>query len=70
MTAKGATAALDWLKSHATKAGLEGMARYGLSSERAFGVASAAARWVGKDALRELTSPALMKRLAQKRMNL
>ena len=27
----------------------------------------AAARWVGKDALRELTSPAVMRRLAAKR---
>jgi 3-methyladenine DNA glycosylase AlkD len=34
-----AAAAVDWLKSHATKATLEGMARYGLPSERAFGVA-------------------------------
>jgi 3-methyladenine DNA glycosylase AlkD len=34
-----AAGALDWLRSHATKAGLEGMARYGLPSERAFGVA-------------------------------
>lgn len=34
-----AAGAVDWLKSHATKAGLEGMARYGLPSDRAFGVA-------------------------------
>jgi 3-methyladenine DNA glycosylase AlkD len=34
-----AATAVDWLKSHSTKAGLEGMARYGLPSERAFGVA-------------------------------
>jgi hypothetical protein len=29
--------------------------------------ANAAARWVGKDALRELTSPAVVKRLAARR---
>ncbi|MES1244389.1 MAG: DNA alkylation repair protein [Acidobacteriota bacterium] len=34
-----AAGAVDWLKSHATKAALDGMARYGLPSERAFGVA-------------------------------
>jgi len=30
--------ALDWLKTHATQATLEGMARYAIPSERAFGV--------------------------------
>ena len=31
--------ALKWLKSHSTKATLEGMARYALPSDKAFGVA-------------------------------
>jgi 3-methyladenine DNA glycosylase AlkD len=37
--AMDASTALDWLKGHATKAALEGMARYGLPSDRALGVA-------------------------------
>ena len=39
MNEMDAATAVDWLKSHGTKAGLEGMARYGVPSERAFGVA-------------------------------
>ena len=31
--------ALDWLKRHGSKAGRDGMARYGLPSDRAYGVA-------------------------------
>jgi 3-methyladenine DNA glycosylase AlkD len=31
-------AALDWLKSHGTKAGRDGMARFAIPSDRAFGV--------------------------------
>ena len=31
--------ALDWLKRHGSKAGREGMARYGLPADRAYGVA-------------------------------
>src|SRR5689334_11345466 len=31
--------ALDWLKSHATKATLDGMARYAIPSDHAYGVA-------------------------------
>jgi 3-methyladenine DNA glycosylase AlkD len=35
----GVDAAIDWLKSHGTKATLQGMARYAIPSTRAFGVA-------------------------------
>src|SRR5262245_13500864 len=31
--------ALDWLKQHGTKAGRDGMARYAIPSDKAFGVA-------------------------------
>jgi len=31
--------ALKWLKSHSTKATLDGMARYAIPSDKAFGVA-------------------------------
>jgi 3-methyladenine DNA glycosylase AlkD len=48
-----AAAAVDWLKSHATKATLEGMARYGVPSDRALGVAmrdiQALAKLLGKN---------------------
>ena len=33
--------ALDWLQAHATRATLEGMARYGIPSDHALGVTMA-----------------------------
>jgi 3-methyladenine DNA glycosylase AlkD len=55
--AKSATASVDsaveWLKRHGSKSGREGMARYGLPSDRAFGVAmrdiQALAKQLGRD---------------------
>jgi hypothetical protein len=40
--------ALKWLKSHSTKATLDGMARYALPSENAFGVAYRDMKVLGK----------------------
>lgn len=40
--------ALAWLKSHATKASLDGMARYGIPSDRAYGVAMRDIKTLGK----------------------
>ena len=103
---------VSWLERHGTKANREGMARYGIPSDKAFGVSvgilrryakslcdtvcihlfdrtphawrkvkqwsravaqrlsaspNPAARWVGTDAVRELTSPAVRRRLAGRR---
>jgi 3-methyladenine DNA glycosylase AlkD len=41
-------AALDWLKAHATRSTLEGMARYAIPSDRAFGVAMKDMKALGK----------------------
>lgn len=40
--------ALEWLKEHATKATLDGMARYGIPSDHAFGVAMKDIKALGK----------------------
>src|SRR5215217_2721805 len=40
--------ALAWLKSHATKATLEGMARYAIPSDHAYGVAMKDVKALGK----------------------
>ena len=40
--------ALKWLKSHGTKATLDGMARYGIPSDKAFGVAMKDMKALGK----------------------
>ena len=40
--------ALKWLKSHSTKATLDGMARYGIPSDKAFGVAMKDMKVLGK----------------------
>lgn len=40
--------ALEWLKSHATKATLEGMARYAIPSDHAYGVAMKDIKALGK----------------------
>jgi 3-methyladenine DNA glycosylase AlkD len=40
--------ALTWLKSHSTKRTLEGMARYGIPSDNAFGVSVADIRALAK----------------------
>ncbi|MDQ2914492.1 MAG: DNA alkylation repair protein [Chloroflexota bacterium] len=40
--------ALNWLKSHSTKATLDGMARYAISSDKAFGVAMKDMKALGK----------------------
>ncbi len=40
--------ALKWLKSHSTKATLDGMARYGIPSDNAFGVAMKDIKALGK----------------------
>lgn len=49
----GAAAAVDWLKRHGTKASRAGMARYGIPSDRAFGVPVGAlmkyAKGLGRD---------------------
>lgn len=42
-------AALKWLKSHATKATLEGMARYAIPSDNAYGVAMRDIKLLGKE---------------------
>jgi len=51
--AVGLEEALEWLERHATRSTLEGMARYGIPSERAFGVpvgeTKAFAKRIGKD---------------------
>ena len=40
--------ALQWLKSHSTKTTLDGMARYGIPSDKAFGVAMKDMKVLGK----------------------
>ena len=40
--------ALEWLKSHSTKTTLDGMARYGIPSDKAFGVAMKDMKVLGK----------------------
>jgi 3-methyladenine DNA glycosylase AlkD len=51
--ASSVESAVDWLKRHGSKAGREGMARYNIPSDRAFGVAmrdiQALARQLGRD---------------------
>ena len=59
-------AALDWLKRHSSKATRDGMARYGIPSDNAFGVTMANMKVLAK-LLRELTSPALQRRLTARR---
>jgi len=40
--------ALRWLKSHSTKSTLEGMARYAIPSDKAFGVAYKDMKMLGR----------------------
>ena len=61
--------ALAWLERRGTKRNRDGMARYAITAPKVFGVSVGmirAARWVGKDALRELTSAAVRRRLARR----
>ncbi|RYF41930.1 MAG: hypothetical protein EOO25_08335 [Comamonadaceae bacterium] len=43
-----AQSALDWLQAHATRATLEGMARYGIPADHALGVTMADMKRLGK----------------------
>jgi hypothetical protein len=57
---------LKKLKSQANKKNVEGMARFGINTKNTLGI-SISARWIAADALRELTSDKVQKRLKKKK---